>query len=97
MIAFRQGDLEDSNAPIERSRPAPLDAALFGLRDEQYYDNMDDLKRRLGLEIAAEEEELGGDHRIAVDNLLARSDCEALMELARVSSYYLCVYRVYYK
>ena len=52
---------------------------------------MEDLKHRLRLEIAAEEEELGGDHRIAVDNLLARSDCEALMELARVSFYYLYV------
>ena len=90
-IVFRQGDLEDSNAPIEMSDLAPLDTALFGPRDEQYDETMEDLNRRLGLEIAAGEEELGRANRIAINNLLTQPECEALVELARVSFYCLCM------
>ena len=64
---------------------APLDTALFGQHDAQYQEKMEDLKRHLRTTIAAEERQLNGAHRVAVDNLLTQPECEALIELAGVS------------
>jgi len=81
---------------------APLDTALFGQHDAQYEEKMEDLKRHLRTTIAAEERQLNGAHRVAVDNLLTQPECEALIELAGVSAYYafivlLCKYFLKWK
>lgn len=83
-----QGDPDDLKTPMKNSNAAPLDAALFGPHDAQYHEKMKDLKRHLRANIAAEERELNGAHRVAVDNLLTQSECEALIELAGVSIIY---------
>lgn len=68
---------------------APLDPALFGPRDGLYHEKITDLKRQMRAKIAAEERELNGVHRVAVDNLLTQPECEALMELAGASLFYI--------
>lgn len=58
--------------------------SVFGPRDEKYIGDLQVYLAQQNLEIVAEDAQLEGEHRVAVDGFLSNEQCNELIELASV-------------
>lgn len=58
--------------------------SVFGPRDEKYFSDLQAYVAQNNLEIVAEDAQLEGEHRVAVDGFLSDEQCDELIELASV-------------